>query len=164
MELLSVSAGTVFWASVAFFIVLIILRKFAWRPILNGLRQREESIENALNEARIAREEMANLRSSNENLLKEARAERDMIMKEAREAKEAIISEAKVTAEEVADKLVEKAKMDIENQKKAAMTEIKNQVASLSIEIAEKLLRERLTDDQKQRELVNTLLNEVKLN
>ena len=153
-----------FWATVAFFIVLIILRKFAWRPILDGLRQREESIENALNEARIAREEMASLRSTNENLLKEARAERDEILKEAREAKDTIISEAKITAEEVADKLVEKAKADIENQKKAAMTEIKNQVASLSIEIAEKLIRERLTDDQKQRELVNTMLDEVKLN
>jgi len=164
MELLSVSAGTVFWATVSFLIVLFILKKFAWRPILDGLRSREESIENALNEAKKAREEMANLRSLNEQMQKEARAERDQILKDARETKDQIIAEAKESASGVAEKLVENAKQEIENQKKAALTEIKNQVGTLSIDIAEKLIRERLANDEKQQSLVNALLNDVKLN
>jgi F-type H+-transporting ATPase subunit b len=164
MELLSVSAGTVFWATVSFIIVLVILKKFAWRPILDGLRSREESIENALNEAKKAREEMASLRSSNEQMQKEARAERDQILKEARETKDQIVAEAKETASEVAEKLVENAKLEIENQKKAALVEIKNQVGTLSIEIAEKLVRETLSNDEKQQSLVNSLLKDVKLN
>lgn len=164
MELLSVSAGTVFWASVSFLIVLFILRKFAWRPILDSLRNREESIENALNEAKKAREEMASLRSSNEEMKKEALAQRDEMLKDARATKEKIIAEAKEESKMVAEKLVETAKAEIETQKKAAMTEIKNEVASLSIEIAEKVIKERLSDDDKQKALVDNLLNEVKLN
>lgn len=162
--MLSISIGTVIWSTIAFLIVLLILAKTAWKPILKMLRDREDSIENALQEADKAREEMANLRSDNEKLLQEAREERDNILKEAREVKENIISEAKKKASDEGDRLVANAKEEIENQKRSAIQELKGQVATLSIEIAEKVIREHLSDENRQKELVNNYLEEAKLN
>ncbi|MFZ6050657.1 F0F1 ATP synthase subunit B [Halocola ammonii] len=162
--MLSISIGTVIWSTIAFLVVLLILAKTAWKPILKMLRDREDSIENALQEAEKARQEMSNLRSDNEKLLQEAREERDNILKEAREVKENIISEAKKKAGEEGDRLMANAKDEIENQKRAALQELKSQVASLSIEIAEKVIREHLSDETRQKELVNNYLEEAKLN
>ncbi len=164
MNLLDVSIGTVAWASIAFILVLVLLKKFAWKPILESLKEREESIENALNEADKARQEIGNLKSENEDLLKEARAERDQILKEAREVKESMITDAKNTAKEEGDRMIANAREAIENEKNAAMAELKNQVATLSIEIAEKVVGKNLSDDEKQQDLVENLVENVKLN
>jgi len=164
VSVLSVSVGTVFWATIAFLIVMIILRKFAWKPILAGLNAREESIDNALNEAKKAREEMANLKSSNEQLLREAREERDVMLKEARDVKDKILAEAREKAQEQSDRIITLARAEIDIQKKAAVAEIKQQVALLSLDIAEKVVRAELSNDERQRELVKTLLNDVKFN
>ena len=149
---------------VSFTIVLILLRKYAWKPIIGGLKSREESIENALNEAERARAEMAELQSSNEALLKEARVERDTILKEAREMRDQMIADAKSQAKEAADKMTADAREAIHNEKQAAMTELKNQVGQLSLQIAEKVIKAELGDSDKQKALVNTLLDDVKLN
>ncbi len=162
--LLSVSLGTVFWASISFLIVLILLKKMAWKPILQALKDREESIENALSEAEKARAEMANLQSDNEKFLKEARIERDHILKEAREMRDSMIAEAKNKAQGEADKMIESAREAIENEKNAAIADMKAQVASLSLDIAEKVIRQKLSDDSQQQQLVEGMLNDVKLN
>lgn len=164
MSLLDVSVGTVFWATIAFLIVMFVLKKFAWKPILDGLKAREESIENALNEARRAREEMSSLKASNEQLLREARDERDRILGEAREIKESIISEARNKAQQEAMRITRTAMEEIDVQRKAAISEMRQQMANLSLDIAEKVVRTELAKDGKQRELVNNLLNEVKFN
>lgn len=156
--------GFVVWASVAFLLLLVLLKKFAWRPILDAIHERERSIENALESAKNAKEEMARLTSQNETLLKEARAERDQILKEAKELKDQIVSEAKKQAEQEGSRMLEKAKQEIENQKAEAIFEIKNQAASLSLEIAEKVLRRQFEDKEKQEALVQDLIKEVKLN
>ena len=162
--LLSPSLGTMIWASIAFIVVLVILRKAAWGPILNGLKEREESIANSLNQAEKARQEIADLKSDNEKLLQEARNERDAILKEAREMKDGIIAEAKNQAKVEADKLVASAKEAVQNEKAAALAELKQHVAHLSLDIAEKLVRENLSNDDKQKELVGKLLDETDLN
>lgn len=162
--LLSVSVGTVFWSSVAFLIVLFILKKMAWGPIVASLKEREEGIANALNEAQRAREEMAKLQSTNEQLLRDAREERDAMLKDARSMKESIIGEARTKASEEAARLLAAAKAEIENQKKAAITELKNQVATLSVDIAEKLVREKLTDADKQKALNESHIAQISAN
>jgi len=164
MELVTPGIGLVFWMLVSFLIVLFLLKKYAWKPILSGLKSREESIENALNEAEKARAEMANLKSDNEALLKEARIERDAMLKEARDMRDNTVNEAKTKAKDEAEKIIAAAKEAINNEKLAAMTELKNQVANLSIQIAEKVIKGELSDETKQRTLVNNLLDEVKLN
>jgi len=164
MELVTPGIGLVFWMLVSFLIVLFLLKKYAWKPILSGLKSREESIENALNEAEKARAEMANLKSDNEALLKEARIERDAMLKEARDMRDNTVNEAKTKAKDEAEKIIAAAKEAINNEKQAAMTELKNQVANLSIQIAEKVIKGELSDETKQRTLVNNLLDEVKLN
>jgi F-type H+-transporting ATPase subunit b len=162
--LLSVSLGTVFWASISFLIVLILLKKMAWKPILQALKDREESIENALSEAEKARAEMANLQSDNEKFLKEARIERDHILKEARNMRDSMVADAKNKAQDEADKMIESAREAIENEKNAAIADMKAQVASLSLDIAEKVIRQKLSDDSQQQQLVEGMLNDVKLN
>lgn len=157
-------AGFVVWATIAFLLLLVLLKKFAWRPILDAIHERERSIESALESAKNAKEEMARLTSQNESLLKEARAERDQILKEAKELKDQIVSDAKKQAEQEGSKALEKAKQEIENQKAEAIFEIKNQAASLSLEIAEKVLRRQFEDKEKQEALVQDLIKEVKLN
>ena len=164
MELVTPAFGLVFWMLITFLIVLFLLKKFAWKPILDMIKEREESIENALSSAEKAKKEMASLKSSNEKILSDARLERDLMLKEARELKEGMINEAKGKATAEADKIVSAARETINNEKMAAITELKNQVATLSIEIAEKVLRQQLASDEKQKAYVKQLLDEVKLN
>ncbi|TVR36452.1 MAG: F0F1 ATP synthase subunit B [Cryomorphaceae bacterium] len=162
--MLDVNIGTVAWATIAFLIVLMLLKKFAWKPILSALDAREQSIKEALSAAEKARAEMASLQSQNEELLREARMERDQMLKEAREAKDAMIGEAKGQAKTEADKIIASARENIQHEKMAAISDLKNQVAQLSIEIAEKIVREKLGDDARQSELVKNLMDDVKLN
>jgi len=162
--MLSVSIGTVLWSSIAFIIVVLILAKMAWKPILASIKEREDSIDDALKSADKARADLASLQSSNEELLKEARAERDAMLKEARTTKDKIVADAKEKAEAEYTKIVASAKEDIRNEKLAAITELKLQVADLSIQIAEKVIREELKADEKQQALVNKYLENAKLN
>jgi len=163
MELVTPGLGLVFWMLLTFSILLFILKKFAWKPILNTLREREKSIENALLSAEKAKQEMSKLKSDNEKILAEARLEREGILKEARQMKEKVIDEAKEQAQIEAKKIVDSARSSIEAEKSAALNEIKNQVANLSISIAEKLLKRKL-DDPGQTELINQSLKDIKLN
>ena len=162
--LLSPSYGLIFWTLFAFLTVLFLLKKFAWKPILKSLKEREDSIQNAIDEAKRTKEEMASLKAGNEKILLEAKAERDNIMKEAREAKDTIIAEAKAKASKEGERLIAIAREAINNEKMAAITELKNQVATLSIEIAEKILKEELSSVDKQKQLVKALLDDVNLN
>ena len=162
--LLTPAAGVVIWTTIAFLTVLFILRKFAWKPILKGLKDREESIDNALSAAERARNEMANLQADNERLLQEARVERDRILKEARDMREAMVNDAKGKAQEEADRMITAAREAIANEKNRAVAELKNQVANLSIEIAEKLVRQNLSGDAANQELAEKLADDVKLN
>lgn len=164
MELVTPSIGLVFWTLVSFLILLFLLKKLAWKPVLGAIYERERSIEDALNRAEIAREEIASLTNQNESLLKQARAERDEILKQAKILKDQIVAEAKDSAQVEGAKMIEKAKIEINNQKIAALSEIKNQVATLSLDIAEKVLRHHFEDKQKQELLVSDLLKDVKLN
>lgn len=164
MELVTPELGLIFWTTLSFLILLFILRKFAWKPILNSVNSREESILNALASAEAAKREMENLTADNEKLLKEARLERDAMMKEAREIKVKMISDAKDEAKAEADKMIINAQSAIQSEKKAAIAEIKNQVASLSIEIAEKVVKEELSNKDKQLKLVESMLDDATLN
>jgi F-type H+-transporting ATPase subunit b len=164
MELVKPDFGLIFWMLVSFGIIFWILAKFAWKPILKMLKEREDSITEALSLAEKAKKEMALLQSNNEKLLQEARAQREIMLKEARDIKEQIIGEAKGAAQKEADKVMKSARENIQSEKNAAIAEMKNQVASLSIEIAEKILKEELSSSEKQKTLVKTLLNDVNLN
>jgi F-type H+-transporting ATPase subunit b len=157
------SIGLFFWQLILFVALMLLLKKFAWKPILNAVNDREEGILKALESAENARKEMQNLTADNERILKEARIERDAMLKEAREMKESIIIEAKGEAHAQATKVIEQAKSTIEFEKHAAIAEIKNQVAELSLEIAEKVMRSELSDKNKQIKLVEDMLKEVKL-
>lgn len=158
------SFGLFFWQTILFIALLLLLRQFAWKPILNAVNDREKSIEDALNEAKKAREEMELLKAENDKILREAKIERDAILKEAREMHDGIIAKAKNTAQIEADRLVENAKAAIQNEKAGAMIELKNQIASLSIEVAETVLKRELKDPTAQESLVKEMINEVKLN
>jgi F-type H+-transporting ATPase subunit b len=162
--LLSVSVGTVFWASISFIAVLVILKKMAWGPILQTLEEREQGIANALKQAELAKEEMASLKSGNEQLLKEAREERDRILKDAKEIGDKMRAEAKERAAQDGAAILANAQREIETQKKAAIQELKNQVASLSIQIAEQLVKDKLSDAEKQNALNSKLIEELKAN
>ena len=139
MDLVTPGIGLIFWTALIFLVVLIILRAFAWKPVLNAVKAREDSIKGALNAAKKAKEEMEELKAGNEKILQEARLEKDAIIKEAKEMKEAIINEAKEKTGEEALKIIEAAKIKIENQKIAALEEIKEQIVILSVEMTEKL-------------------------
>lgn len=164
MELIQPGLGLIFWMTLSFGLVLWLLAKYAWKPIMKMLKEREESIENALHAADKAREEMQNLVNDNERLLSEAKNERDAILSEARKIREKMIEEARGKANDEAQRIVENAKERIENEKMAAITELKNQIALLSIEIAEKLIREELSHDRKQEDLIKKMLDDVKSN
>ena len=164
MDLVIPSIGLIFWTSLVFIILLFLLAKFAWKPILKSVKERETKIETALEASEKAREEMAALKSQNEDLRKEALVERDALLKEAREMKDKIVAEAKNTAKEEGERIIESAREVITNEKMAAVTEIKNQVATLSIEIAEKIVKEKLSTDEKQKTLVDGLVKEINLN
>lgn len=164
MELVKPSIGLIFWMIVSFSIILFLLKKFAWTPILGMIEEREESIENALAAAEKAKEEMKSLQSSNERILNEAKAERETLLKDARDVKDKMIADAKSAANKESDRLLQAARADIQNEKMAAVTELKNQVAVLSIEIAEKILKSELSSDEKQKSLITNLLEDVNLN
>jgi len=163
MDLVTPQIGLVFWTTLCFAILLFILGKYAWKPILAAVAERENSIESALSRAEAVKEEMARLTSENEALLKQARAERDAILSEATKVKNQIISEAKDAAHKEGARQIEQARVEINNQKAIAMADVKNQVAALSLEIAEKVLRKQFEDSKKQDELVRDLLKDVKL-
>lgn len=154
----------IFWTSIIFLVFFLLMKKFAWKPILGAVKSREESINNALAAAETARKEMLNLKADNQRLLDEARAERDTMLKEAREIKEKMIADAKSEAQAQGAKMIEQAKAAIESEKNAAMAELKTQVSGLSLEIAEKLLKGELSDKASQAVLVEKMLDEVKLN
>jgi F-type H+-transporting ATPase subunit b len=164
MELIKPGIGLLFWMVLSFSIVLYILTKYGWKPIMNAIKQREKSIKDALMSADKAKSEMAKLQADNEKILAEARGERDKLLKEARLMKEQIIEEAKVNAQVEAQKVLEAAKAAIINEKKAAIKEIKDQVAIISLLVAEKLIKEKLKESNSQNEYIDKLLKEVKLN
>ncbi len=158
------SFGLFFWQILLFVGILFLLRKVAWRPILNAVNDREQGILNALDAAEAAKKEMQNLQADNEKLLQEARAERETMLKEAREMKESMLSSAKEEATVEASKIMEKAQASIVAEKNAAIADIKSQVASISIGIAEKVVRENLSSDDKQMQLVEQMLKDISIN
>jgi F-type H+-transporting ATPase subunit b len=155
--------GLVVWMTVSFAILFFLLAKFAWKPIMSAIDERERTIEEALLKAEAAKEEMSRLTNENEALLKQARAERDLILQEARKVKDQIIGDAKEAAQKEGARMIDTARIEINNQKAIALADVKNQVATLSLEIAEKVLRKQFEDQSKQDALVADLLKEVKL-
>jgi len=164
MDLLTPSFGLLIWTLLAFLIVFFILKRFAWPPIVKGLKDREHSIADALATAEKVRAEMAQLKSENEELLAKAREERALMLREARETKEKIVNDAKDLAKTEATKIILEAQAAIETQKMAALTDVKNQVGKMVIEISEKILRRELENKQDQETHIKGLVEEVKLN
>ncbi|MFA6259889.1 MAG: F0F1 ATP synthase subunit B [Bacteroidia bacterium] len=164
MELVKPGIGLIFWMTITFSIVLYLLSKFAWKPILQMIREREDSINNALNAADDARKQMDALKSDNEKLLVEARKVRDQMLKEANDMKDAIVAQAKRSADEESRKIVANANEAIERAKVNAMNELKQQVAVLSVDMAEKILRHKMEDRTQQEAFVNDNLKSISLN
>lgn len=164
MDLVTPGFGLVFWTAITFLILLFILKKFAWKPILGAVSSREESIKDALAAAEAARREMENLQADNERILQEARAEREAMLKEARDMKNKMIADAKDEAKLTADKMIAQAQEAIQSEKKAAIAELKGQVASLSLEIAEKVVKQELSNKGQQEKLVEDMLGKATLN
>lgn len=162
MELVTPAIGLIFWTTVVFTLLVLLLKKFAWKPILSAVDERNKSIKDSLAQAEKARSEMSELTASNEKIIAQAKVDRDVILKEARDMKNEIISEAKDKANKEAEKLVSTAKEQILNEKMKALTELKNHIADLSIEMAEKILSSELSDVAKQKELVKKALKESK--
>ena len=160
MELVTPAIGLIFWTTVVFTLLVLLLKKFAWKPILSAVDERNQSIKNSLVQAEKARNEMSELNANNEKIIAQAKVDRDIILKEARDMKNEIISEAKDKASKEADKIVSTAKEQISNEKMKAMTELKNHVADLSIDMAEKILKLELSDASKQKELITKALND----
>ncbi|MCD0464345.1 F0F1 ATP synthase subunit B [Flavobacterium cupreum] len=156
--------GLFFWQVLIFVGLIFLLKKFAWKPILDAVNDREQGIKDALLSAESARQEMQNLQADNLRILNEARAERDAMLKEAREMKEKMIADSKNEAQAQGQKMIEQAKAAIESEKNAAMAELKSQVSTLSLSIAEKLLKEELSNKESQTKLVEKMLGDVKLN
>ena len=154
----------IFWTTIIFVVFFFLLAKFAWKPILGAVKSREESINNALASAEAARREMQDLTANNERILQEARAERDVMLKEAREMREKMIADSKVDAQAEGARMIEQAKTAILAEKNAAMSELKSQVSTLSLEIAEKLLKSELANKDSQKQLVEKMLGDVTLN
>lgn len=164
MDLLIPKFGLIIWTIIAFLSVFIILKKYAWKPILASLDAREKNIADSLETADRVRKEMAELKSENEELLAKAREERALMLKEARDTKDRIISEAKEQAKVEANKIIAEAQQQINTQKMAALTEVKNEVGKLVIEVTEKILRRELSNPSAQEEHIKGLVSEVKLN
>ena len=163
MDLITPDVGLLFWTLVSFSILYLILRKFAWGPILGAVKEREESIKAALDAADNAKKEMENLKADNEKILNEAKTEREAMLKEAREMKSKLISDAENEAKVKAKSMVEAAKTAIQNEKNSAMNELKNTVVDLSVGIAEKLISEELADKDKQLKMIEEILDDSKL-
>ena len=164
MELVTPEFGLLFWQLITFLLVLFVLSRFAWKPIMDGLKEREQGIENALSEAKRAKEEMAGLQADNERLLAEARKERDQMMQEAQKVASGILQDAKDKANKESSALIQAAKDEIEVSKEAALAELKNYLASTSLQIAEKVIRKNLSSDASQQELVKELLSKSSSN
>ncbi len=164
MDLLTPGIGLIFWSTLIFIFLLIVLRKYAWKPILNAVKSREERIKGALESAEEVREEMARLKTDNELIIKEAKEERNQLLQEGREIKEKIIDVAKGQANDEAKKIIEAARVKIESEKEYAISEVRKQVAILSVEIAEKILKQKLADKRDQKQLIENYLKEIKLN
>lgn len=164
MQLLTPDPGLILWQLIVFVLLVLILAKFAWKPIIQSLKEREQSIQEALDTAEKARQEMASLKADNEKLLKEARDERDRILREAREVANRMKEEAERDARKTADRIINDAKAAIQVEKQAALREVKEQVAMFSLEIAERLMKKNLSSDKAQRELVESYLKDLKVN
>ncbi len=158
------SFGLFIWQTIIFVGLIFLLKKFAWKPILDAVNEREEGIKNALLSADNARKEMQNLQADNQRILQEARLERDSLLKDAREMKDKMVADAKNEAQAQGQKMIEQAKAAIESEKNAAMAELRAQVSNLSIEIAEKLLKDELSNKEAQVKLVEKMLGDAKLN
>ncbi len=164
MNLVTPGIGIIFWQTLTFIIVFLILSRFVWRPIMSALRTREASIEDAIRAAELAKEEMERLTADNEKLMAEARVERDHLIKEAAAVATKIREEAKEEASKIADKILRDARHTIDLEKQAFLSEMKNQVAELSLAISEKILRKTLQEEPEQRRLIDQYLNDIKLN
>jgi F-type H+-transporting ATPase subunit b len=164
MELLLPGLGLIFWTLIAFIIVFLILKKFAWKPILASLKERETGIATSLASAERVKAEMAQMKSENEAMLAQAREERSKMVKEAKEASDKMIAEAKEKARAEYDRIVADAQVAIQQQKNAALTDVKNQVGKLVIEVSEKVLRRELADKNEQENYIKGLAETVKLN
>ena len=163
MELVTPGIGLLFWMTLSFGLLLFVLGKYAWKPILKAIHEREDSIETALHSAEKAREDMLLLKADNEVLLKQAREERDAMLRDARKMKEDILEEARGKANEQGQRIIETARESIQFEKMAAITELKNQIAMFSIEIAEKVIEQELSDKEKQKKFTEKLIGKIKL-
>lgn len=163
MNLVTPDIGLLFWMCLSFGIVVLLLRKYAWKPILSSVKARESSIEDALNEAKKMREDMARMSAGNEELMRSAREEREVLLKEARDIRDKEIAGAKTKAKAEADAMLARAREDIRNEKNAAITEMKNQVAELSVTVAETILRDKLSTDVAQHALVDKVMKDADL-
>jgi F-type H+-transporting ATPase subunit b len=164
MELLTPKFGLFFWALLIFLILIMLLKKYAWKPIMASIQEREDGIQKSIDEAKKVREEMASMKSENENLLAAARAEREGMLKEARTMGEEIVAKSRLDAEKEYKRMVEKALEEIRSEKMRALTDVKNQVAQLSIEVAERILRQELSNTKVQEDVVNKFVNDLNLN
>lgn len=164
LDLVTPGIGLIFWTSVVFLLLVFILKKFAWKPILDAVEKRSDSIEKAINAADEAKASLEQLNIERDKIKKESLAERDALLKEARDTKNKIISDAKAKAKQETDKILSDAREIIKNEKMAAITELKNQVAILSLEIAEKIVKDQLSSNDKQKALVDALVKDVNLN
>lgn len=164
MALVSPDLGLIFWMTLSFLIVLFLLKKFAWKPILGILKSREQSIEEALEAAERAKEQMAAIQADNEKIMQEARAEREKMLKEADDMRAKILADAKKEAGTEAGNIIEAAKKEIQLEKENALSEIKNKVVDLSVDIAEKILQKNLSSDQSQTDYAASLLKDIDLN
>ncbi|UOE42061.1 F0F1 ATP synthase subunit B [Chryseobacterium suipulveris] len=158
------SSGLFIIQSVIFLILIFVLKKFAWKPIMDAVNEREVTIVDSLNQAKLAKQEVQNLKAENEHIIREAKIERDNILKEAREIKDRIVGEAKDAAKAEGDKMIEQARQSIQAEKTAAMADIKNQIGALSVNIAESILKQKLDNDGAQNALVENILNKSNLN
>jgi F-type H+-transporting ATPase subunit b len=164
MELLTPGTGLIIWQLIVFALLVFLLAKLAWKPIITSLKEREKSIQDALDTAEKARLEMSKLKSDNENLLKQAREEREKILREARDASNRMKDEAQVEAKKSADRIVEDARAAIQAEKNTALKEVKSLVANLSLEVAGKILQKNLADDKAQKSLTQEYIKDLKLN
>lgn len=164
MDLITPDIGLIFWTGLTFLLLMFVLTKFVWKPIMGVINKREQNIQEALDMAKKTKAEMEQLQTKNANLLKEARIERDEMIKEAKETTVQMIESAKAKAKEEADKIIENARISIEAEKTAAMSELRKDVAGIALEIAEKIIREELSSDEKQRKLAQSFADDINLN
>lgn len=164
MDLLTPELGLFFWTAIAFICVFLILKKFAWKPILNSLGEREKGIAESISAAERVKSEMGQLKAENEKLMVQAREERSAMLKEAKEMKDHIVNEAKEQAKTEANKIIADANLQIQQQKNAAMAEVKNEIGSLAVEVAGKILRKQLSASEGQEAYMSMLSNDIKLN